>query len=303
MTRHITRIARCAVGVLSILAVLAVPARAGEETMGEEMADRVEKETQERTAGEREKIVEEATAAIRETENALRALDEKQPEEALAALERATGKLELILARRPELAFAPYQVAAATYDLIADVETVKRMTREAVKLLEDGRIQDARAILEDLRSETVISVASIPLATYPVAIKAAARLIDQDRTEDAKRTLQTALNTLVVTDTVVPLPVATARKMLEEAETLTEKENRTADENERLARLLEEARHKLEFAQELGYGDEEDYDVLYEEIESIEEKSGGGKTAMNLYEKIKSSLSRVLMGSKPEAGR
>jgi hypothetical protein len=37
-----------------------------------------------------------------------------------------------------------------------------------------------------LASETVISTANIPLATYPDAIKEAVRLIDQNKTEEAK---------------------------------------------------------------------------------------------------------------------
>jgi hypothetical protein len=74
-----------------------------------------------------------------------------------------------------------------------------------------------------MASETVVSVSNIPLATYPAAIKDAAKLIDENKTNEAKSALQTALNTQVVTETIIPLPVVLAQASLKEAETLAEK--------------------------------------------------------------------------------
>jgi len=208
---------------LALMVVFVSPSLAS-DTKDTPAADKdLEKVQQDQTAEKRKALFEEATTAIRETKNALKALDEKQAKEALAALERASGKLTIILGREPELALAPSDVNVVTYDILADIEAVKALREEIEDALDDGRVQQARRLIRNLASETVISVTNIPLATYPDAIKKAAKLIDEEKMDEAKKELQLALNTLVVTDTIIPLPVTTAEKYLKEAETLTEK--------------------------------------------------------------------------------
>ena len=261
----------------------------------------VEKAQQEQTAEKRKALYEEATTAIRETKNALKALDEKKAEEALAALERASGKLTIILGREPELALAPADVNVVTYDILADIEAVKALRDEIEDALDDGRVQQARRLIKNLASETVISVTNIPLATYPDAIKKAAKLIDEDKMDEAKKELQLALNTLVVTDTIIPLPVANAEIYLKEAETLAEKGDRSKEENERLADLLKDARTELEFAQALGYGSKKDFKNLFNQLDQIEDKTRGGKSGTGFFDKIKGYLKDTVKSSQKES--
>lgn len=249
---------------------------------------------QDQTAEKRQKIMEEATAAIRETQDALKALDEGKNGLALSALERVTGKLELILVRDPKLALAPTGVTTVRYDVIGDQDAVKAARKEAESLLEEGRLQQARHLIRNLASEDVISVTNIPLATYPDAIKRAVKFIDDNKAEDAKHVLQTALNTLVVTDTIVPLPIVSADNVLKEAEKLTEKKDRSADENTKLKDLLKQARMDLEFAQALGYGTKKDFANLYEQVSEIEKKTEGGKSGVGFYARAKSLVSNLL---------
>lgn len=256
-----------------------------------------EKNAQDQMAEKRQKIAAEATAAIRETQDALKSLDQAKKTEALAALERATGKLELILAREPKLALAPTGVSTMTYNVIGDIEAVKATRKEAARLLEDGRLQQARHMIRDLASENVISVTNIPLATYPNAIKSAVKFIDDNKVDEAKRVLQTALNTLVVTETIVPLPVVSAQEVLKNAEQLTEKKDRTADENKKLETLLKEARTDLEFAQALGYGTEKDFKDMYEQVSEIEKKTEGGKSGVGYFNRVKTSLTNLFKSS------
>jgi hypothetical protein len=54
-----------------------------------------------------------------------------------------------------------------------------------------------------------------PFATYPDAIKKAVNLIGQNKTDDAKRVLRTALSTQIVTQTIIPQPVVNAVESLE----------------------------------------------------------------------------------------
>lgn len=261
----------------------------------------VENAQQEQIAEKRKALFEEATTAIRETKNALKALDEKKANEALTALERASGKLTIILGREPELALAPSDVNVVTYDILADIEAVKALREEIEDALDDGRVQQARRLIRNLASETVISVTNIPLATYPDAIKKAAKLIDEEKMDEAKKELQLALNTLVVTDTIIPLPVVTAEKYLKEAETLTEKGDRSKEESERLADLLKDARTELEFAQALGYGSKKDFKNLYKQLDQIEDKTEGGKSGKGFFDKIKGYVKDTVKSSQKES--
>lgn len=256
---------------------------------------------QDQTSEKREEILEEARAAIRETQNALKALDEKKKNDALSALEHVSGKLTIILARDPELALAPSDVRTVTYNILADIDAVKALREEIENALDDGRVQRARRLIRNLASETVVSVFNIPLITYPEAIKHAVRLIDDDKIEEAKQVLQTALNTLVITDTIIPLPVAAAEELLKEAETLTEKSDRSKEENKRLDDLLKDARLKLEFAQALGYGGKKDFKNLYEQLDNIEERTKGGKSGSGYFDKIKGYLNDAVKSSQKTA--
>lgn len=260
---------------------------------------KLEQQKQEQTAEKRKQITLEAIAAISETQNALKALDEGKKSDALAALERSTGKLELILARDPKLALAPTNVGASTIQVMAGAEKVKTIRKEAETLLEDGQVQAARHLLEGLASETVISVSNIPLATYPAAIKQAVKLIDDDKSDEAKKVLQTALNTLVVTNTTIPLPVVATQELLKEAETLAEKADRKEDDNKRLTELLTAAHNNLEFAEVLGYGTKKDFKDLYAQLDEIKDKTSGGKSGSGFFAKIKSSLSELVKSSQP----
>ena len=288
---------------LSALSLSLIPIAAAQNEKNEQSgsADKqVEQTSQDQISEKREQLLQQATAAVRESQNALTALDEKNSEEAIAALERAIGKLEIILARDPELMLAPSDVSAVTYDVLASIEAVREARDQAEAALDAGRVQEARRLIRNLASETVISTTNIPLATYPDAIRRAVRLVDEEKTEEAKAVLQTALNTLVITDVIIPLPVVAAENLLEEAEGLAENADRSKEENKRLGGLLEDARTELEFAQALGYGSKEDFSNLFEQLDEIEKKTEGGKSGSGFFDDIKEFLGDALDSSQPE---
>ena len=261
----------------------------------ESVQPQVDAKATDQAAEKRKKITADALAAVNETKNALKLLDEKKTDDALAALERTTGKLELILARAPDLALAPVDVEIVTYDLLANLDTVKAMIHDAEDYLEDGEIQKARPLVANLASEIVFRTTSIPLATYPDAIKAVAPLIDDGKLDEAKADLQAALNTLVVTtDDVIPLPVLRAENLLKNAEALTANEERTVKDNETLAKQLEAIRNQLKMAELLGYGDKESFKPMYEQLDAIEQKTAGGKGGKGWFDKIKQQLSDLI---------
>ncbi|MBQ0834133.1 YfdX family protein [Marinobacter sp.] len=291
--------------LLSLGLVASVPAfAAGSELPSEPQAQsaatesvqpQVDMKATDKAMEKRKKIMADAVAAVNETKKALKLLDEKKADEALAALERATGKLELILARDPTLALAPVDVEVVTYDLLASLDTVKAMIDDAESYLEDGEVQKARPLVANLASEIVFRTTSIPLASYPDAIKAITPLIDDGKLDEAKAGLQVALNTLVeTTDDVIPLPVLRAENLLKSAEALAENEERTVKDNEALTKQLAEIRNQLKMAEVLGYGTKKSFKPLYKELDQIEQKTAGGKGGEGWFDTIKQQLSDLI---------
>lgn len=250
----------------------------------------VQAETDKQAAQRRKAILQEAVDALAQTKEALTALEEERVDDALEALAVTTGKLELIVAREPTLALAPTDVSISTHDLYATKDAVQSAIDRAEDAIEDGDVQTARRILNGLGSEMVISVTNLPLATYPAAIKAISPLIDDGEIEEAKSSLQAALNTVVVIDHVVPLPVLRSDALLERAEELAENPERTEAENEELANHLAAVRNQLEMAQVLGYGDRSDYKPLYAQLEEIEKQTKDGRSEQGLFDQIKASM-------------
>ena len=131
---------------------------------------------------------------------------------------------------------------------------------------------------------------SIPLATYPEAIKAVSPLIDAGKIDEAKAALRAALNTLVITDEIIPLPVLRAEYMLAAAKALTENMERSDEDSQLLERLLKSAHVQLQLAEALGYGNRKLFKPMYKEIKSIEEKSSGGKGGKGWFEELEKLL-------------
>lgn len=256
-------------------------------------------QTPARGTTDRGELLQDAVTALQETQNALIAIDQNKQKEAIAALERATGKLEILLARTPTLALAPVDVTSVTYDVLGDVKDVEALRKEAERAIDQGRLQDARRLIGNLASETVISTSSLPLVTYPAAIKSAAALLAQNKPQEAKAVLQTALSTIVVRETIAPLPLVRAQAAVQQARGLSEKAGRTETENARLRSLLATAREQVRLGQALGYATKKDMDGLIEAIDEIEEKTGGQKSGKGLLDRIEGLFGKARDASQP----
>jgi len=256
--------------------------------MIESVQPAVDQVVEDKVVEKRKQTMEEAVLALAETKNALAILEKKNAMEALEALAKVTGKLELILARDPGLAFAPVDVQTVVHDVFAGTDTIEDLLDEAEHALKRGEVQRARHLLSGMASEIVIKTRSIPLATYPQAIKAVVPLIDEGKIDEAKAALQTVLGTLVVSNSeIIPLPVERARSMLNEAESLAERPDRGEEEEKRLNAMLEGARKQLEMAELLGYGrKKKDFEDIYIQIKEVKEKFKSGKYGKGFFDQI-----------------
>lgn len=260
------------------------------DTLATSQSVQVHTQVADATARKRQNLMADASAAVAETQKAMSALEKNKKEEALKSLALATGRLELILARDPKLALAPVSLEVQTIDLLSTPDTVKAAVKQAKEYLDDGELQKARPLVATLASEIDFHTTNIPLGTYPAAIKAITPLIDAGKIDEAKAGLRAALNTLVITTEVVPLPKLRAELLLKEAQTLAEKKARTKEENDRLTRNLKAAREQLQLAETLGYAKKKDYKPLYKELDEIENKSTGGKSGVGWFDRIRQQL-------------
>jgi hypothetical protein len=243
---------------------------------------------------QRNTVIFEAASALAQTNIALRALDQNKPKEALAALERASGKLHIVLARDPKLALAPVDVNMTTYDGYNTLAAIKKAKERIQDFLDAGEVQKARALLSNLASEIVVSVVNIPLKTYPDAIADVVPLIDRGKIKEAKAELTAALSTLYTVDHVISLPLLRAKLHLHRAEVLAQTKGRTKEQNKKLAIFLAGARHQMQLAEALGYGNQQDYQNLYSQLDNIKQKTRLGQSGTGIFDEIKAYLSNLI---------
>lgn len=127
------------------------------------------------------------------------------------------------------------------------------------------------------------------MITYPEDIKSAMKQLSDGKAEKAKELLETAMDTLVVDEEVIPIPVITAKSAIEEASKMDKKEKGKVLEQLKLAK------EQLKMSYLLGYisNDDKVYDDLQRQIEKIEKEVKGKNKAEKLYDEAKAKLKRL----------
>ncbi|MCF6346453.1 MAG: hypothetical protein L3J00_08305 [Thiomicrorhabdus sp.] len=74
---------------------------------------------------------------------------------------------------------------------------------------------------------------------------------------------------------------------------LAQTSDHSESDNNTLALLLDEARIQLEMAELLGYGKQENYQGIYEQIDLLEKKSTYGKSGQGWFDTIKQKISNL----------
>jgi len=224
-----------------------------------------------------------AVAALDETKKAMAAIAQNKTDEALAAIERATGKLNVLLARRPETALIPVAAEVEIIDAAPlDINLIRDRAEAAERAVNDKDYPRARLLLHALTSELRVRVYNLPLATYPEALKEAARLLEQQKNQEARAVLTMALSTLVEVDQVSPLPIIVAQTAIDEAQAVREKDK------EKTKQLLALAKTELERAKELGYaGKDPEYAALDKHISELEEQINSNTETASFFSRLK----------------
>jgi hypothetical protein len=234
-----------------------------------------------------------AIAAIEQTETTIKLITENKKDEALASIERATGKINILLARNPASALIPVNaevVVIATAPV--DSKVIDQIVLRATDATKHRELPLARILLASLVSELRIRTTSLPLATYPAALQQAARLLDQGKNQDAGTVLLTALNTLVVVDHVIPLPLILAQAAIDAA-------NSHRQNKDVALTLLKTARNEVNQSRLLGYlSSDSEYKGLDDEISSLESAIQGKGDTSSMFSHLRDRIAAFLKKQK-----
>lgn len=238
------------------------------------------------------KVIEEAVDSLKYAHDALDELYKGNKEKASKSLEKALGKLEVTLASKNVPKLLPVDSHISVNELITSSDAIKKAVKHAKELLDDDKLQAAKVILEPLKSEIDITVVSLPLATYPNALKETAKLIHDNKIDEAKVVLDLALNTLVVTEKIIPIPLVEATELIAEAAKVAEKDPKTAK------LYLDAAQEALKISKQLGYVSSSDvtYKALDDAISSLKLDATSAEVKgffTNLETKLKDFTSKI----------
>ncbi len=232
------------------------------------------------------KVIDEAVSAVLLTQNVLDALEKNDIEKAKSELEKAIGKLEIVLAHKSAPALLPIDSVITATEYIGDLKSIKDALSTVKKLLATGKVQEARRVLDTLQSEIDIVTVSLPLVSYPQALRLSARYLNEGKAKEARDVLQMALDTLVRSETVIPLPLLKAQALIEAAEKAAKSDKKQA------LKHLDAAKKELKIAEALGYtsGSDTTYKMLDDAIEAVEKEIRGKNRAEKLFEELMNKL-------------
>ena len=243
---------------------------------------------------EGKKVVQEALNAYNETLKAVDFLDHGQKDKALDALAQAVGKLDILVASFPQIAYLPINSEVKTLNLAANLDSIKQQRDQVESLVKNGYLQQARRILDYFASEIRITSVNLPMATYPAAIKAAAKLIEENKLKEAKDSLAATLSTVVISENSIPIPVINSQFLIKQASQITAAttpDKLSKDKKTQALDLLSRANHEFEIAEELGYGKRDgEFAQLNKDINEIEGKVTNNEESLSFFDKLKVRL-------------
>lgn len=231
-------------------------------------------------------VIKEAARAVVLTQMVLADLQKKDISKAKKDLEKAIGKLEVILADKNAPLLLPISSTVTATEYSGTLKSIKANIKLVKSLIKNGKIQEARRLLNTLQSEIDIVTINLPLASYPQALKLAAKYLNENKIQEAKDVLEMALNTLVESEVVIPLPILEAQALIDAASKIAKKDKTQA------LKHLEAARKELKIAEALGYTSESDttYKMLDESIQKVEKEIRGKNRAEKLFEELINKL-------------
>jgi len=230
------------------------------------------------------KVIQEAVDAVKLTQEVLMTLSAKEvdKDKAIKTLEKAIGKLEVVMSNPKAPALIPLSSSVVVSEFPGTAYDVENAVITSIALLQNKRVQDARMIVQGLKDEIDLITVNLPLASYPAALKLAAKYLHEDKVAEARRVIATALNTFVEVDVITPIGIIQAQELIVAAQMAAPKDKKLA-----LAHLAA-AKAALKKAEALGYTSISDttYQMLADAISEIEKEIRGKNKPEKLFEAL-----------------
>ena len=232
------------------------------------------------------KLVSEAIDSLKYAQDAYVALNKKDAKKATEDIEKAIGKLEVILAAKDAPQFLPINNRIKVQEFIGTSKDVEIAVDHVKDLLDEGKVQQARALMLPLVSQIDVTVISLPLASYPDALKLAAKYIHDEKLDKAKEVLYIALSTFTEVTEIIPIP------LFESADLIAAASRVAKEDKEKALNYLNAASDALDVAEKLGYVSKSttSYKVLHEEIKKVQKEIKGKNEAEKLFDALTEKL-------------
>jgi len=247
------------------------------------LALRVQKKTLKEIEKQQALVVKEALAAVTQTNNAINLIHAGHAKKAVAAIKAALENTKTLLKKNPGADLFPVDESVNVHDLVTTIPQVSQAVKAANKEMTKGNYQAAAALLNNLKSEMDIVTINLPLSTYPSGLKQALSLFGKKKIQQAGQVLLGMMNSLVVNQVVIPLPILRAQVMMAESRNLFSKK----EDKSKVTNLLENADYQLKLAQALGYGNfDKEYPDISKDIANVKSSVKKGNASQGIFDKL-----------------
>ena len=239
-------------------------------------------------------LVKEALESLKLSAKAVKEIDNKKIDEAKKSVQDALGKLESILASEKTPKLLPIDSQMVVKNFLGTSKDVEIVLDKVEKLLDEGKVQEAGELLISLQSEIDVTTMSLPLVSYPDALKLASKYLIENQPSKAKGVLAIALNTFVKDKQIIPIPLINSLELVSTASKIAK------NDKEQALKHLDWAKDELHKAKVLGYvsSSSTTYKQVDELIENVKKEVKGDNKAEKLFkelaEKIKEFKDKIL---------
>ncbi len=232
------------------------------------------------------KIIKEAVDSIQLVAKTIDNINKNKNDEAIKSLEKAIGKIEIILSNPKAPALIPIDSKVIVAEYLDTSRSAENAIITSIALLENKRIQEARKIILSLVDEVDFTTISLPLSSYPSALKLAAKKLQENKPQKAKNILINTLNTFVSIKTVSPIGILEAQDLIVAASKVAKNDKKLALSH------LSAAKMALKKSEVLGYvsSSSTTYKKLAEQIEKVQKEIKGKNKAEKLFNSLINSI-------------
>ncbi len=236
------------------------------------------------------KPAQEILDGLKNTFKAISLLKKHDVKSAKIALTSATTQFDIALKKDPSLKLVPVNMQTTFDDSPLTLANVKSIKKNALRMVNNNQPQEAVMLLSQLKNQITITTTNLPMDLYPIAVKHALNALNKGKKIDIALPLLTdALNTMVVTEIVIPMPILISQSALKDAQKLSKNDKNDKTE---ITKLLNLSKRQLEVAKYEGYLSKynAEYKNISEEIDRLKNKISKGTLLVKDYDKVKSDF-------------